>query len=74
LEHGDVLVLYTDGVTEARRDGEMFGEDRLVDFVGSMGTMRSKKMPDAIFKEVQRYTGGKLSDDVAIVAVALGGR
>jgi len=34
LEPGDQLLLYTDGVTEARTDsGELFGQDRLVDFV-----------------------------------------
>jgi serine phosphatase RsbU (regulator of sigma subunit) len=34
LEPGDQLLLYTDGVTEARTDGgEFFGSDRLVDFV-----------------------------------------
>ena len=30
LRPGDTLVLYTDGLTEARRDGELFGEDRLL--------------------------------------------
>jgi len=34
LEPGDQILLYTDGVTEARTDdGEFFGRDRLVDFV-----------------------------------------
>jgi serine phosphatase RsbU (regulator of sigma subunit) len=34
LQPGDQLLLYTDGVTEARTDnGEFFGFDRLVDFV-----------------------------------------
>jgi phosphoserine phosphatase RsbU/P len=34
IQPGDQLLLYTDGVTEARTDnGELFGQDRLVDFV-----------------------------------------
>jgi serine phosphatase RsbU (regulator of sigma subunit) len=34
LQPGDQILLYTDGVTEARTDsGEFFGRDRLVDFV-----------------------------------------
>lgn len=70
IEKGDVLVLYTDGVTEARRDGELFGEERLIEFVRRMGPTPSKKVPEAVFEEVLRYTDGKLSDDVAIVSVA----
>ncbi|MDO8848456.1 MAG: chemotaxis protein CheB [Coriobacteriia bacterium] len=70
LEGGDLLVLYTDGVTEARRDGELFGQKRLVEFIRSMGSLRPKKVPQAIFDEVLRFAGGTLSDDVAIVSVA----
>jgi len=70
IDRGDTLVLYTDGVTEARRDGELFGEERLVEFVRRLEPMPPKKVPEAIFEEVQRYTGGKLSDDVAIVSVS----
>jgi hypothetical protein len=35
-----------------------------------MGTMSPKKVPETTFSEVLRYTRDKLSDDVAIVAVA----
>jgi serine phosphatase RsbU (regulator of sigma subunit) len=70
LEKDDVLILYTDGVTEARCDGELFGEERLADFVTRMAPTPPKKVPKAVFDEVLRYTGGGLSDDVAIVAIA----
>jgi len=70
IEEGDLLVLYTDGVTEARQDGEFFGEKRLVEFVHRMEPLAPKKVPQAIFDEVLRFTGGRLSDDVAIVSVA----
>jgi serine phosphatase RsbU (regulator of sigma subunit) len=70
LDEGDALVLYTDGVTEARRDGTLFGEERLVGFVRRMEEPRPKRVPRTIFDEVLRFAGGNLSDDVAIVAVA----
>lgn len=70
LEKGDALILYTDGVTEARRDGDLFGEERLVEFVAGMKRTTPRKVPEVIFDEVLRYTNGELSDDVAILAVA----
>jgi sigma-B regulation protein RsbU (phosphoserine phosphatase) len=74
LEKGDLLVAYTDGVTEARRGREFFGEDRLARFIKRMPSARPKGAPKAIFKEVLAFSGGGLSDDVAIVAVARKGR
>lgn len=37
LGHGDTMLLYTDGVTEARRDGECFGETRLHRLLARIG-------------------------------------
>ncbi len=36
LEPGDVLFLYTDGLTESRRAGVLFGEERLVELLGEL--------------------------------------
>ena len=70
LGAGDVLLLYTDGTTEARAtDGAFFGEDGLRDavmreaprgFVGLLG-----RLLDAL----DRFTSRHLEDDVAMVAL-----
>jgi serine phosphatase RsbU (regulator of sigma subunit) len=64
------LVLYTDGVTEARHDGVMLGEQRLVEFVRALGSIPTRETPQALFDQVLEFTGGGLSDDVAIVSVS----
>lgn len=73
IEKGDTLILYTDGVIEARCDGGLFGEDRLVGLVKELKLTRAKEMPQAIFNEVFTRTGGRLSDDVAILTISLEG-
>jgi len=67
---GDLLVLFTDGVTEARRDSVMLGEDRLVGFVREAGSVPTREVPQVLFDRVLDFTSGSLSDDVAIVAVS----
>ena len=71
MAKGDVLVLYTDGITEARRDRELFGERRFADFIRRMEPMPTKDVPETIFDKVMAYTGGTLSDDAAIVSVSI---
>lgn len=68
----DYLVLYTDGVTEARRDGELFGERRLVEviekFRGSSAEVLAQGIADAALA-----FGGRLRDDLQVVVVRLTG-
>ena len=68
LEPGDSLVMYTDGVTEARRGKELFGEDRLKDLVsgldGSAGTVAAR-----IEAEVVDFSEGHQLDDTAILVI-----
>ena len=68
LAPGDAVVLYTDGVTEGRSDGDFFGEFRLVDAIathaGSAGSLT-----EGILEEVLRFQAGDARDDIALVAV-----
>jgi serine phosphatase RsbU (regulator of sigma subunit) len=64
---GDALVLYTDGVVEARRDRELFGDDRLLAAVSACAGMSAQGIADRLRREAERFAGGALRDDVAIL-------
>lgn len=66
LGPGDFLVLYTDGVTEARRDGEQFGFDRLLATVKSASSEPAKGILAAITRAVNEWTSTQ-ADDVTVV-------
>jgi serine phosphatase RsbU (regulator of sigma subunit) len=70
LEAGDILVLNTDGVIEARRNGQFFGEKRL-DSVVKRRPASPERLPKAILDQVLAFSEGSLHDDVAILAVML---
>jgi PAS domain S-box-containing protein len=69
VESGDTLLLYTDGLTEARSDGRMFGEKRLRDALGRRLDLPLEDLPRALLDEVLAFTKGHLQDDAAILAV-----
>ncbi len=70
VERGDILFLYTDGATEARREGEFFGEHRLVNCLKECA-LPVEEVPKLVFDEIMSFTGGRLADDVALLAVSL---
>jgi serine phosphatase RsbU (regulator of sigma subunit)/DNA-binding response OmpR family regulator len=70
LAPGELLFLYTDGLTEARRDGEFYGERRLLEFLSAADAVADDIVTD-IAGYVVSYSGGVLRDDLAILAVAL---
>lgn len=66
LAPGDTLVLYTDGITEARsRDGRLFGLDRLTSFVAEAVARRSPpaEVMRKLIHTVVSYEDGELRDD-----------
>ncbi len=73
IREGDVLFLYTDGITEARCDRDLFREERLVEFLNNLEPMSAKDVPHAVFNTVMEYTGGRLADDVALLSISLSG-
>ena len=55
---GDLLVLYTDGVTECcNKDYEEFGEERLYDFVARHSDWEPSRIADGIFGALQDFRG-----------------
>jgi len=70
LEPGDVLLLYTDGVTEAMNEkGEEFGQDGLAEVVRQEVSSPAKVLIQRIRQELAEFTGRQsLTDDVTIVA------
>ena len=72
LEPGDRLVLYTDGITEARSpEGEFFGEQRLADFISSAAAA-GHPAPETVrrlMRHVLSHQADQLQDDASIVVL-----
>jgi PAS domain S-box-containing protein len=74
LVPGDILVLYTDGVTEARSpDGSFFGEERLRSLLDSCAGLDASATAQRIRDAVLEHKGGSPSDDVAILVMHVTG-
>lgn len=70
LDPGDLLVLYTDGLTEARnRKGERYGVDRLLESVAMCTAEHAEEVPESLFLSAFSFADGHLDDDVAIMAL-----
>jgi serine phosphatase RsbU (regulator of sigma subunit) len=70
LVPGDWLLIFTDGITEARNEnGEEFGGERLADIVAENLERTAAEMRDAILAELSDYSRGlPQSDDVTLIA------
>ncbi|MGZ4373321.1 MAG: SpoIIE family protein phosphatase [Gaiellaceae bacterium] len=69
LEHGSAVVLYTDGVIEARRDGELYGEARLDRLLGERRDLPADELAQCVLDDCRAFARGELADDCAVVVV-----
>ena len=69
LGSGDALVLYTDGVTEARGESTWFGEDALRDLVASCAGKDASSIAERVESVVLEFQGGNPRDDIALIVV-----
>jgi len=74
LSSGDVLMLYTDGLTEAFNEGmEQFGQERLAEFLQNSSDLSASAMLQVVRERVGAFTNGvRLSDDLTLVAMKIG--
>jgi phosphoserine phosphatase RsbU/P len=68
---GDLLVCYTDGITEPENEyGEMFGEERLIELVSKNADRDDDHVIRTVMDAVRQWTGvPELSDDMTILLV-----
>jgi len=71
LEHGDALVLFTDGVNEAMNaQNEEFGDDRLEETLEEVTLHNCQQIIDAIKSDVSTFVGdAEQSDDITILTL-----
>lgn len=69
LVEGDILLLYTDGVTDARGAMEPMHVDGLEEHLLSSCGLPAEEMVECLLDEVMRRSGDRLADDVAMVAL-----
>ena len=75
LSPGDVIVSFSDGVTEAMNmEGEEFGDDHLVDLVQSYRDKTPEALLEALMADVRTFCGeATQSDDITVVLVRYDG-
>jgi sigma-B regulation protein RsbU (phosphoserine phosphatase) len=72
LGAGDRLVLYTDGITEARNGmEEEFGERRLADAVVRHRLLDAASLHSEVLRAVNDFTDGVFQDDATLIVVAI---
>jgi GAF domain-containing protein len=71
LAVGDVLTFWTDGVTERRNEGTLFGEERLAALIETLAGRPAEEIVRRIDEAVVDFAPGLPDDDVAILAARL---
>ena len=68
IDAGDVLVIYTDGITEANDSaGEEFGENRLLETIRASIALQVPQIVDAILAAALNFSDGEMKDDLTLV-------
>lgn len=74
LKPGDLLLLFTDGITEAMApDGEEFGEDRLIAAATASPGQTIRDVQSQLLGQVKSFCNSQMSDDATLILIAVPG-
>lgn len=62
------LLMYTDGLLDARDGNEFFGEDRIIEISTATRGLSSAELVNALLERAREFSDGSLTDDIALVA------
>ena len=69
MDPGSYLVMFTDGITEARRGNEFFGEERLDALLAELVGASAQEVADGVAGTAVDFQAGEPRDDIAVVVV-----
>ncbi len=69
MDPGDRLLLYTDGLSEARRGTELFGIERTEAALAAFTTLPVKDIASGIAEAAIAFAGGQIQDDLAVIVL-----
>lgn len=69
IEPGDVLAVYTDGLTEAEFQNRRYGAESVMEVLKSCAHLSASQISDTIYNALLDFTHGQVGDDTAIIAV-----
>lgn len=71
LDKGDILVVYSDGLTDAQNpQEEMFGEDRLLKIIGEAAPSGSRVLEKRLLRTIEEFTQGTpQTDDITLLVI-----
>jgi serine phosphatase RsbU (regulator of sigma subunit) len=69
LAVGGAVVLYTDGVIEARRESELYGVERLDRVLSERRDLSANELAQVVLDDCRAFARGELADDCAVVVV-----
>jgi hypothetical protein len=74
LQRGDAVLFFTDGVSEARDgEGRFYEDQRMNEALEELKGLPAPELLERLLDDVERFTGGKLVDDAAVVLVRMTG-
>ncbi len=76
FDPGDTIFLYTDGITEAVKDGHiLYGEERLENYINTLTTLNPTKIVEGVLNNTIEFTeGNEQSDDMTLLAFSYYGK
>ncbi len=69
LSSGDILVFYTDGIIELRREKEFFGMERLGDLIIKYSGLKAQDITNKIMDDAREFAEGRLADDIVLMVI-----
>ena len=72
LDRGDTMLMFTDGIDEARGDDGFYGLERLIALLPAYAGAAPEVICEAVEENVVEYLDGRSHDDIALFAVTCG--